>query len=173
MKRAVMSSKCLILLPPLVWAFALGAVSPDSWVVQENGVGPVKIGMTLAQLKAALHTKIAEQESGSDSCYYVTASGHQHISLMIEDGKVVRFDVDESGIRASSGLQVGDTEAQVRRIYGPKLKVTEHKYIDTGHYLTVRSDDGRYGIRFETDKGKITTYYAGTYEAIQYVEGCE
>jgi hypothetical protein len=29
------------------------------------------------------------------------------------------------------------------------------------------------GVRFETDKGKITTYYAGKYDAIQYVEGCE
>jgi len=53
------------------------------------------------------------------------------------------------------------------------MKVTGHQYIDTGHYLTVRSADGRYGIRFETDKGKIIEYYAGTYEAIQYVEGCQ
>jgi hypothetical protein len=28
------------------------------------------------------------------------------------------------------------------------------------------------GIRFETEKGKITLFYAGTKTAIQYVEGC-
>jgi hypothetical protein len=39
------------------------------------------------------------------------------------------------------------------------------------HYLTIRSDDRHYGVRFETDQGKITMFYAGTYEAIQYVEG--
>jgi len=37
----------------------------------------------------------------------------------------------------------------------------------------VRSSTGTYGIRFETDAGKITTFYAGSYEAIRYVEGCE
>ena len=53
------------------------------------------------------------------------------------------------------------------------MKVTAHTYVDDGHYLTVRSSDGHYGVRFETEKGKIIGYYAGTYEAIQYVEGCE
>jgi len=35
------------------------------------------------------------------------------------------------------------------------------------------ANDRRYGIRFETDTGKILMFYVGTYEAIQYVEGCE
>jgi len=51
--------------------------------------------------------------------------------------------------------------------------VEPHKYIDDGHYLTIRSADRKYGIRFETEKGKITGFYAGLYSAIQYVEGCE
>ena len=92
---------------------------------------------------------------------------------MIEDGKVSRVDVDAPGVTTSAGVQIGDSEARAKRMYGPELKVTEHKYIDTGHYLTMRSADGRYGVRFETDKGKITGFYAGTYEAIQYVEGYE
>jgi hypothetical protein len=66
-----------------------------------------------------------------------------------------------------------ETPRRARQIYGSKMEVKEHQYIDTGHYLTVRSADGRYGVRFETDKGRITEFYAGTYEAIQYVEGCE
>jgi len=38
--------------------------------------------------------------------------------------------------------------------------------------LTLRSADQRYGMRFETEAGKVTTFYAGKYEAEQYVEGC-
>jgi len=55
------------------------------------------------------------------------------------------------------------------------MKVSRHAYTgeEGGHYLTFRSSDGRYGIRFETDQGKITTFYAGSYAAIQYIEGCE
>ncbi len=149
------------------------SVAGDSWIVSEDGIGPVKIGMTLGQLRSTLHQKLTEEESGNESCYYVHARGRDHIRFMIIDGCLVRIDVDAPGILTTSGLQVGDSEALARKVYGPKMKVTEHKYIDTGHYLTVRSDDHRYGVRFETDQGKITMFYAGTYEAIQYVEGCE
>ncbi len=129
--------------------------------------------MTRSELSATLHQKLSEDESGSDSCFYVHARGHDHISFMIEDGRLVRIDIDAPGTATSTGIQVGDSEARARQIYGAKLKVTDHKYIDTGHYLTVRSADGHYGLRFETDNGKITEFYAGTYDAIQYVEGCE
>ena len=84
---------------------------------------------------------------------------------MIEDRKLVRIDVSALGVATSSGIQVGDSESRARQAYGSRMKVTPHKYVDTGHYLTMRSTDGHYGIRFETDNGKITTYYAGTYEA--------
>jgi hypothetical protein len=149
------------------------SVATDAWVIREDGVGPVKIGMRLAQLQTVLHTKLVEQESGSDSCYYVEAPGHDHIGFMIIDGRLARVDVNAPGVATNTGIHVGDTEAHVRAIYGVRMKVTAHAYVDTGHYLTVRSSDGRYGVRFETDHGKITGYYAGTYEAIQYIEGCE
>jgi hypothetical protein len=145
----------------------------DGWIVREDGVGPVKVGITRAQLSATLHQKLSDDESGSDKCFYVHARDHDHVSFMIEDGRLVRIDVDAPGIATSRGIQVGDSEAHARQIYGAKLKVTGHKYIETGHYLTLRSPDGRYGMRFETDKGKITEFYAGTYDSIQYVEGCE
>jgi len=153
--------------------FATISFANDSWIVREDGVGPVKIGMTLAQLTSTLHQKLAESESGSEGCFYVHAANHPHLAFMIEDGKLSRVDVDAPGITTSAGIQIGDSEARAQRIYGSKLKMTQHKYIDTGHYLTALSVDGRYGVRFETDKGKITEFYVGTYEAIQYVEGCE
>jgi len=167
-KRTILVSLC-------VFSLAMTSASQKSgaWVVRYDGVGPVKIGVSLDQLSATLHERLLKDESGGESCFYVRARGHDHIAFMIEDSRLVRIDVDAPGIRTSAGFQVGDSEAHARRVYGTKMEVTEHQYIDTGHYLTVRSADGRYGIRFETDNGKITTFYAGTYEAIQYVEGCE
>jgi len=53
------------------------------------------------------------------------------------------------------------------------LKVGPHKYIDNGHYLTAKSSDGHYGIRFETEDGKITTYHVGRFDAIQLVARCQ
>ena len=45
--------------------------------------------------------------------------------------------------------------------------------IENGHYLTAKSSDGKYGIRFETEDGKITMYCAGRFDAIQLVERCQ
>jgi|KBSMisStaDraftv2_1062788.scaffolds.fasta_scaffold94588_5 hypothetical protein len=143
----------------------------DTWVVRRDGVGPVKIGMTLPQLSMALHEKFAVPESKADQgCFYVTATKHPQFSLMIENKHLVRVDVDKSGVATAEGVQVGDPEERVRQVYGSGLKVEPQHYTD-GHYLTLRSGDD--GIRFETEEGKVSTFYAGTFEAIQYVEGCQ
>lgn len=93
---------------------------------------------------------------------------------MIEDNRVVRIDVSDASVSTGEGIKVGDSEAHALQVYGPRLKITPHAYNALeGHYLTMRSKDRAYGIRFETEDGKISTYYAGSYEAIQYIEGCE
>ena len=168
-----MKRKNFTILLLLSLSLTANAFAADTWTVRDNGVGPVWVGMTLAQMKAALHQKLAEEESGSEGCFYVHARGHDHVGFMMIDGRLARIDVDAPGIFTASGIQVGDPETKAQRTYGARMKTSEHKYIDTGHYLTVRANDHRYGIRFETDKGKITMFYVGTYEAIQYVEGCE
>jgi hypothetical protein len=158
----------LLLLSQLRDVYAAGG-----WIVRDDSIGPVKIGMTRSQLSAVLGEKLVEEESGNDSCFFVHARGQDHVTFMIIDNRVVRTDINAPGYKTSLGIQVGDSEAHARQVYGSRMKVSPHQYFDTGHYLTVRSSDGRHGVRFETDDGKITTFYAGTYEAIQYVEGCE
>lgn len=148
-------------------------LATDTWTLRLDGIGPIKIGMTLPQLSAALHETFKLPENSEDQgCFYVKPTRH-HVSLMIEDKHLVRIDVDKPGIPTEKGIQVGDSEEHALRVYGPGAKVEEHKYNPDGHYLTVRSNDGRNGIRFETDKEKIEEFYAGTFEAIQYVEGCQ
>ncbi|MGA2235151.1 MAG: hypothetical protein ABSG23_06730 [Terriglobales bacterium] len=143
----------------------------DGWIVRQDGIGPVKIGMSLSQLNAALHEKFATPENREDQgCFYVTATKHPQVSFMIENRRLVRLDVDKSGVATTEGVQVGDSEERVKQVYGPRLKVEPHHYTD-GHYLTLRNGD--YGIRFETDQGKVSTFYAGTFETIQYIEGCQ
>ncbi len=145
----------------------------DDWVVSQNGVGPVKIGMSLSQLNAALHEKFTMPQNKEDQgCFYVSATKRPHVSFMIESRHVVRVDVDREGIATADGVHVGDSEEHAKQVYGPRLKVEPHKYTD-GHYLTVGSKSDGYGIRFETENGKIEAFYAGTFEAIQYVEGCQ
>jgi hypothetical protein len=93
---------------------------------------------------------------------------------MIENAKLVRVDVIKRGVATAEGIQVGDSEERAVRIYGGRLKVETRAYLEEpAHFLTLKSGDGKYGIRFETDKDKVESFYGGTFEAIQYIEGCE
>jgi hypothetical protein len=93
---------------------------------------------------------------------------------MILDGRVGRVDIDNRDMQTAEAVHNGDSEADAIKAYGKRLKIAPSAYMGPeGHYLTLHSADGRYGIRFETDGGRITRYYAGTAEAIEYIEGCE
>lgn len=93
---------------------------------------------------------------------------------MILDGRVARVDVDDKTTQTAEGIRNGDSETHALQVYGKRLKIAPSAYAGReAHYLTVNSPNGKYGIRFETDSGKIIRYYAGTAEAIQYIEGCE
>jgi hypothetical protein len=167
-----MTSRCLsvdLFLASITTVYADGA-----WVIREDGAGPAKIGITLTHLKSVLGEKLIESDDGegSDTCFYVNPAKHPHVSFMIEDERLSRVDVDAPGISTMEGIQVGDSESKALRAYGTGPKIEPHKYIDDGHYLTIRSRDGRYRMRFETEKGKITRFYGGRFESVQYVEGC-
>jgi hypothetical protein len=148
----------------------------NSWSVRFDGVGPTKVGMNLAELNAALHEHFRMPVHREDQgCFYVKSKNHPAFAFMVEDGKLVRIDVNLPGFLTDKGAQVGNSEEQIRMAYGAEVKIQPSKYTgdEGGHYLTICSVDGKYGIRFETEKGKVTTFYAGTYATIQYVEGCE
>jgi hypothetical protein len=132
--------------------------------------------MTLSQLNKALLERFRlPKEKNDPGCFYVNSTKHPHVAFMIEDGKLVRIDIDGPGIFDEKHVQVGDSEASVLRGYDHTLKEEPNPYVpaDVGHYLTARSRYGRYGIRFEIEKGKVRMYYAGGFNAVQYVEGCE
>ena len=100
--------------------------------------------------------------------------GGANVSLMMLNNRLARIDVYKSGVRTVSGAGIGTSESDLKRLYGGKLVQEAHAYTGPeGHYLTLRSAGGRYGVRFETDGVLVTGFYAGTAEAIQYIEGCQ
>jgi hypothetical protein len=151
------------------------SLAGDGWTVREDGVGPVKLGMTLEKMKVIFHDKLSmPADKDSQSCYYVSSPDHPHVNFMIQDGSLVRIDVDAPGVPTKEGVKVGDKESHAMNVYGGKLKVEPHESSGPeAHYLTARSSDGLNGIRFETNEGKIEMYYVGTYDAIHDAEGCE
>jgi hypothetical protein len=148
-------------------------LASSAWLVRDDGIGPLKIGMSLPELNSVLHETFSVPPDKEDQkCFYVEAAKHPNIAFMIQNNRLARVDVDGAGIPTVEGIQVGESESQARKIYGAKLKVEPHAYGGPeDHYLTTRR--GLYAIRFETYGGKITRFYAGRSDAIQLIEGCQ
>ena len=140
-----------------------------------SGVGPIRIGMNEAQLERVLQARLPEtQDASEDSCRYIEAGPKwPGTAVMLLDGRVARVDVTRRGIETLSGAAVGDLVSKVQGIYGHRLRITDHDFgAGDSQYLTMFSSDHRLGIRFETDGERITEFYVGTGEAVQFIEGC-
>ncbi|MGH6890750.1 MAG: hypothetical protein ACREEP_00675 [Dongiaceae bacterium] len=168
MRRAIMGIVALL-------AGLGSARADDEWRVSTSGLGPARIGMTLAEASQALHMKlVADGPIDSHACYYVrTEPVIEGLWLMVSKGRVVRFDVDAPGVKTRSGLGVGDTEAHVIEVLGPSVEVTPHKYLGpNGNYVTIWSSTRQSAVRFETYLGKVTSFYAGRVPEVNHIEGC-
>ena len=148
---------------------------PPALTVSPTGVGPVRIGVTLAELNATLGEQLHPAYDVNPECDYVDpAALPPGIALMVEQDTVVRIDVDTTGIPTAEGAQVGDTEQHILELYKGRVEVQPHKYTGpVGHYLVVKwPSDSLHLLIFETDGQKVLNYRAGVLPAVQYVEGC-
>jgi hypothetical protein len=87
----------------LVALFVILAVgrtpADDTWILRVDGVGPVKIGMTLSELNTALQERFRlPAEKDDRACFYVKPKHSLHVAFMILDGRLARIDVDGAGI---------------------------------------------------------------------------
>jgi hypothetical protein len=175
------SSRWISLAPRIafcaVFLIALLVTSPHAvadWDVEMDGAGPVKIGMSLAEVNQALGEQVMAPEMGLErSCFHVNSSSQPSLDFMIEEGKLTRIDVTARGAQTDKGIAVGAFVAAVTSAYGKDVQTDKHYLDPNAHYLTALSKDKKFGIRFEIENDKVTAFYAGTTRAINLVEGCE
>ncbi|MBD2446129.1 hypothetical protein H6G76_02945 [Nostoc sp. FACHB-152] len=140
-----------------------------------NGIGPVRVGMSVTQAAKAAGTKLVGDRPNK-ICYYVRPQEEKHIGLMISGGRVARVDVyKDSQITTVKGAKIGDPEARIKSLYPGQIQVSLHKYVPGGHYLTfVPKDpsDQNYRVIFETDGKRVTGFRSGQLPEVEYVEGC-
>lgn len=150
-----------------------------------EGIGPIKIGMTLDEASAAAGKPVKVNPNYIlDNCAYAAVEGGpEKLSFMVgrekeaDPWRIFRADVNEgSPIATISGIRVGDTEAKVKETYSGKgtYTVEPHPYTGPkGHYL-IFDADGKGGklLIFETDGSKVTMFRAGDEGAVRAIEGC-
>jgi hypothetical protein len=145
--------------------------------VSFKGIGPLTVGMTVAEARTALGGQLRDPDTTvGDGCGYASLAGAPgSVSAMFIDGVLARVDVRDSGsVRTESGARVGDSEQRIDSIYRGRVKVEPHKYTD-GHYLIVSPEspaDSAFRLIFETDGKNVVEYRAGRLPEVGFVEGC-
>jgi outer membrane protein assembly factor BamE (lipoprotein component of BamABCDE complex) len=144
------------------------------YVVSYNSFGPVKIGMTLSQVAKVLGVPVTRDIGyEGNECYYASPKrGFKDIAFMMSGQRIVRVDIDSKEYATDRGARVGDTEAKIKRLYTGRVKVSQHPYVDSGHYLEVEFEGGKYSLIFETDGKRVTRFRGGRSPEVGYIEGC-
>lgn len=154
-------------------AAAASPAGPTAWRVGADAIGPIRVGMTANDARRILG--LAPQSAPVPGCSYMAgaASTALHANVMLTNDTVVRFDVRDGSTATAEGARVGDGEARVRSLYGGRVSVQPHKYVEGGHYFLVADPahpDDR--IVFETDGRVVTQFRAGRTPEVTNVEGC-
>jgi hypothetical protein len=146
--------------------------TPPQWIVRADGIGPLRVGVPLADASRTLGETLRITQAGCD--HVNPATTPEGVLLMVIDDTIARVEIDTAGVRTAEGAQVGDSESRVLELYGARARIEPHKYTyPDGHYVVVTPPgDTLHRIIFETFKGRVTRYRAGRVPAVQLVEGC-
>ena len=165
--RAASPDSSLVAVPP--------APTPSGWTVRYDGIGPVRIGATVAELEATLGAQLARRDSLDPRCDYLRNPALvPGVWFMMVEGRIARIDIDSAGPATAEGVRIGDDAAKVTTLYAPRVVASPHKYTD-GQYLTVTPAapaDSGFRLIFETNGGKITHVRAGRLPEVGWVESC-
>jgi hypothetical protein len=144
--------------------------------LSEDGLGQIQIGMTLDEaVNMGVLNERPDMKQACDFVFPAVGAGIPFgVNVMVVKGKIARIDVDTGTVTTEDGAKIGDSEDRIKSIYGDELKVTPHKYIEGGHYMTVMGDSASAGkaIVFETDGKQVTMFRAGRIPEVEWVEGC-
>lgn len=159
------------------------ATPPSDSTITAEGWGPLRIGMTRAEVVAAAGEDANPEAVGGpepDACdQFRPERAPRGLLVMIERDRLTRISLsDGTGITTDRGFGVGDPAAAVKEAYGDAATVSPHKYVEApAEYITVwttpttAGPDAR-GIVYEVGAdGRVGHIHAGG-PSIQYVEGC-
>lgn len=147
---------------------------PASWTMHPDHAGPIRFGAPAAEVMRALGDSTTRvPTTGCD--YWRPATAPPGMRFMIENGSVVRADMDSAGVETGEGIGIGSAESAIRAAYGQHLTVQLHKYQwEAGwkYFIYLPADDSLNAIVFETDGKTVRTFRAGRRPQVQYAERC-
>ena len=146
----------------------------SSWEMHPDHAGAVRFGMPAADAMRALGDSTTSVPT-TGCTYWRPATAPRGVSFMVEDGTVVRSDVDSADARTAAGIGIGSSEEAIRTAYGQHVTVQLHKYQwEAGwrYFIYLPPQDSANAIVFETDGKTVQSYRVGRRPQVQYVERC-
>jgi hypothetical protein len=184
----VLATMCII----GVAGYLAFASRSEEHILVSDGLGPVRIGMTVSEAEVALGTELAPMdqtnETYTDECWITGRADNVDpgIGYTVWDGKIVRIDAfpyrPKEGapvvplVKTARGIDLNSSVDSVKNAYGADLVVAFHPQGDAGDYnhlfLSVPSNDKRTGIFFVVWQNKIENIGVAASEALGVGEGC-
>lgn len=142
-------------------------------VATPEGIGPLRIGMTIKQTAATgvLGPYDDPLETGGQ-CGYAEPTGpytSSDFSALFLDGRLARLYIAEgSRIRTPEGIGSGSASSKLKAVAGTRTE-SPHPYQRGTNVDIMRGD---VGYQFTVDGGKVLEWSVGTREGLSLPEGC-
>ena len=159
----------------------------DRNLVSADGWGPLRVGMTVAEVTAAVGADSQPNAvGGADpaSCdEFHPARAPEGLRVMMVDDRLARITLARAAtLKTDRGFGLGDAASAIKASYGGAVIAQPHKYQSApaedlfawtrGGSTAYVVDPSARGVRYEIGAdGKVMAIHAGG-PAIQYVEGC-
>jgi hypothetical protein len=139
------------------------------WRMTRHGFGRLKVGLNRAKIERRTGRKLRFSYN-TGSCAIWGIRGVRGLAIMTIRGRLARVDAHRGTWRTSTGIRIGDTEAEIRERYA-RLRTAPHPYDPDGQYLIVRGPNRR--VVFETNGAdEVTNFRGGRVPPVMYIEGC-
>lgn len=140
------------------------------------GLGPISLGVSVERLES-LGYKLTPDDGGpaaelahadcASATFVVAQNGNAGatIQALLSAGRVIRLGIVEGDVSTLRGIHINSTEAEALAQFGQRLSFfnsVNGPYTGVGHFLAIKSSDGRHALVIQTDGQKVVSMYLGS-----------
>lgn len=156
-----------------------GVPGDPEWQLGLDRLGPVRLGMTVDEAERAMGVDIETDDPDltADCSYAYPQGGPEQVAFMLDEDRIVRFDVlGASSVRTPEGVTVGTDAEDVEAAYGDTLVKSGSDASGGPVWYHVPEDPDLREYRYAfaiADDGRVIAIWAGGADRVEgYSEGC-
>jgi hypothetical protein len=178
MKKTIFS---LLLICDITLVNIAFAQTNTDWLLSEDGLGPIKIGMTVAQAEKATKKKfvlpknlVSQEPLATASCRFATLKDSPtDVTFVFGTGIIYRIDTTNPKIKTAKGIHVGSSTDEAKILYKDTIKNFPNEYEpNSPPALLVAPKGSRNSLLFFSNGKNITYIRAGGDSAVKEGETC-